>query len=265
MLQPKSTSSDKTLEEAIHFLLQHRDCRAKHLEVTVVDKESGESRRGDSASLSFRLLDLSWIPPKWWKMVTGTTKRDLPVEKVDRRYFEICLFSCVMLELKSGDLFIEGSEKYGDYTTQLISWEEYQASISTYCEQTGFSMDADEFVTNLKTWLTSTVLSVDASFPANESVLIENGKPIIKRLTKRERPKGLDQILELLEQRIPVCNITDVLSDTEHWLNWTQHFHPVSGYETKLSSPQQRYITTTFSYAHFVRWFTKNRKPQKPL
>jgi hypothetical protein len=107
--------------------------------------------------------------------------------------------------------------------------------------------------------------SVDASFPANESVSIENGKPVIKRLTKREKPKGLDQILGLLEQRIPVCNITDVLSDTEHWLNWTQHFHPVSGYETKLLFPQQRYITTAFCYAHFVRWFTKKRKPQKPL
>jgi len=30
-----------------------------------------------------------------------------------------------MLELKSGDLFIEGSEKYGDYREQLISWDEY--------------------------------------------------------------------------------------------------------------------------------------------
>lgn len=43
-----------------------------------------------------------------------------------------------MLELKSGDLFIEGSEKYGDYGDQLISWDEYWASLDTYCEQIGW-------------------------------------------------------------------------------------------------------------------------------
>ena len=48
-------------------------------------------------------------------MVTGTANPNAIVDSVDRRYFEICLFSCVMLELKSGDLFIEGSDKFGDY------------------------------------------------------------------------------------------------------------------------------------------------------
>ena len=40
----------------------------------------------------------------------------------------------------------------------------------------------------------------------------------------------------------------DVLSDTEHWLNWTRYFHPVSGYESKLDDPQKRYIITAFCY-----------------
>ena len=217
ILHPRSSSSDTALEEAIDFLIQHRHRRAKRLMTTI--SESGEERT----------LNLSWIPSKWWKVVTGSAKRDATVSSVDRRYLEICLFSCVMLGLKSGDLFIEGSEKYGDYRDQLISWDEYWASLDTYCEQIGCPADPDMFVHHLKERLTSTILSADASFPSNESVSIKNGKPVIRRLTKREKPRGLDTIERLLAQRIPECNIMDVLSDTEHWLSWTRHFHPVSG------------------------------------
>jgi len=235
---PRATSSDKTLEKAIDFLIQHRHRRTKSLQIIWDDNVSGKNK----------ILDLSWIPPKWWKSVTRSAKRDTSVDSVDRRYFEICLFSCVMLGLKSGDLFIEESEKYGDYGDQLISWDEYWNSLDTYCEQVGCSADPDTFMNHLKERLASTILSVDASFPSNESVSIKNGEPVIHRIAKREKPRGLDTIERLLAQRIPQCNIMDVLSDTEHWLSWTGHFHPVSGYESKLEDPQQRYIIATFCY-----------------
>src|SRR4030067_2106682 len=117
-----------------------------------------------------------------------------------------------MLEVKSGDLFIEGSEKYGDYREQLISWEEYYANIENYCKQVGCPTDPDVFVAGLREQLTSDVLSVDALFPFNESVSIQNGQPVIRKLTNNEKPKGLDVIEDLLAQRIPECNIMDVLS-----------------------------------------------------
>jgi len=30
----------------------------------------------------------------------------------------------------------------------------------------------------------------------------------------------------LLSERMPECSIVDVLTDTEHWLNWTSAFGP---------------------------------------
>ncbi len=50
------------------------------------------------------ILDLSWVPDKWWKLVTGSLNRNRMPAKVDRRHFEVCLFSQIVGELKSGDL-----------------------------------------------------------------------------------------------------------------------------------------------------------------
>ncbi len=237
-LQPKSTSSDKALEEAIIFLINNKNSRAKQLSIKASEKESEPKT----------ILDLSWIPNKWWRVVTGKTSRDADVDKVDRRYFEICLCSQVWLELKSGDLFIEGSEKFGDWRNQLISWEEYNSSLETYCQQTGCTTNPNEFVKELKTWLTETIRRVDATFPANESVSIKDGEPVIHQYNRTEKPEGFAKIEQLIEQRLPEYDILDILSDTEHWLNWTKHFSPISGFETRLVYPQQGYIASTFCY-----------------
>jgi hypothetical protein len=102
----KSSSQDRSVEEAISFLLTHRTTKGQWLENTTH-------------------LPVAWIPEKWWPLVTGRTRRAASVPKVDKRYFELCLFSQIWLELKSGDLYVEGSEAFSDYRAQLVSPEEY--------------------------------------------------------------------------------------------------------------------------------------------
>ena len=70
-----------------------------------------------------RPFDLSWVGEKWWPLLTGRTAREPAPAEVDRRYFEICLFTQVVNELKSGD--------------QLVSWQEYERDVAGYAEQAG--------------------------------------------------------------------------------------------------------------------------------
>jgi hypothetical protein len=99
----RSTSQDTTVEAALACLRMHRTSKRNWLD------------------LSATPLDLSWVPDKWWTLVTGTTVRTRAPRQVNRRHFEVCLFSQVIAELKSGDLRIEGSEQFADYREQLIA------------------------------------------------------------------------------------------------------------------------------------------------
>ena len=76
-------------------------------------------------------------PQEVVETVAGISTRDIPLRSVDRKNFELCVFSCVMQELKSGDLCVPGSERFGDYRNQLISWQEYEAKAEAYCRQVG--------------------------------------------------------------------------------------------------------------------------------
>ncbi len=108
---PVSTSQDRGVERAIAFLLAHRTDRRARLRLIV------EAAQADAATAR-QALDLSWVGEKWWPLLTGHTARDLVPAGVGRRYFEICPFTQVANERKSGDLCIPGSEECSDYREQ---------------------------------------------------------------------------------------------------------------------------------------------------
>jgi len=67
---------------------------------------------------------------------------------------------------------------------------------------------------------------------------------------RRELPAfGTLLILErLLKARMVPAGVLEALADTEHWLGWTRHFGPLSGFEAKLDCPRERYLATVFCY-----------------
>jgi hypothetical protein len=234
-----STSNDKTLEQAVRFLLSHRHSRREWLDVVA----NSEGKKEPVA-----LVDLTFIPDKWRKLVTGKSKLDATITRVNRKYFELCLFTQIMLELKSGDLCIKGGNQFDDYRNQLITWEEYKEQVTDYGKLVNLPVDAKAFVKHLKTQLQSVALAVDASFPDNEYIRLEKGELVLKRQKRNNRPSDFDTINQLLSERMPITSILDVLIDTERWLNLSRDFGPLSGLKTKITNPAKRFVITLFCY-----------------
>jgi hypothetical protein len=224
-----STSQDRSVEEAIAILRAHQD--TKEPELTDITQ-----------------LTLTWIPDKWWPLVTGRTRRAARVTKVDRRYFEVCLFSQIWMELKSGDLAVTGSETFRDYREQLVSLVEYEREVAEYAEQVGVPVDGKAFVTKLRTWLETLATQTEAAFPHNEYARLENDEIVLRKLARRPVPDGVQSLERAWHERMPQMHLLDILSETDHWLQWTRHFGPLSGFEAKLDRPRERYVTTAFCY-----------------
>lgn len=236
-----SSTQDKSLEKAIAFIQAHRNTRK--LWVSAVENTSDNS---DSQS-QLVPLDLSWVPSTWWSLVTGQKKRNPYPEKIQQRYLELCVFSHILLGLRAGDLYIEGSYEFDDYYRQLISWEEYDARVEEYGKLLNIPTDPKKFVTHVRQWLTSVAKKTDQSFPQNSEAYFKNQRLVIRR-AKSKHPKGLEELRTLITERIKPVSLLDILIDTEHWLNWTRFFGPISGYEAKIEQPVPRYLATIFGF-----------------
>ncbi|MBX9692807.1 MAG: DUF4158 domain-containing protein, partial [Cyanobacteria bacterium] len=224
-----STSQDQALLGAIKFVAEHRNNRTEWLTAP-------------------QDLDLSFISDTWMPLITGKKNPNALFDKVHRRNFELCVFTQVMNELKSGDLCIPLSDKYRDYRDQLISWEDYEAGIHLFGEQAGIQTEAKSFVENLQKELNAAAFKADQGFIENEYLSIENGEPTLKRLTASNKPSGLETFEATLKQYMKENDVLNILWETDQWLNWTKHFGPISGLDPKFENPQQRYVITSFCY-----------------
>jgi hypothetical protein len=191
-----STTQDRALIAAIAFLLAHKGVHSKWLAI------SHAPLTEDNVDSPSPLLDLSFVADKWWPLVTGNKDRGASVSCVDRRYFELCVFSNVMLELKSGDLCVPGSDQFSDYRKELVSEDEFERGVALYGEQAGIPVDGPSFIARLRGQLEAAAKRADDTFPANEYLRIENGEPVLKRLSRKPEPDGLLRLEQQLAERM---------------------------------------------------------------
>ena len=77
----RATTQDTSMEAALRFLRAAQASRGDWLVTAVVEYEdTPEEQRVE-------LLDLSWVPDVWWKLVSGTSRRVRCPDRVQRRYF----------------------------------------------------------------------------------------------------------------------------------------------------------------------------------
>ncbi len=228
IIELRSTNQDQAILEALAFVFRHRKSHKSWL--TLSEDTS---------------LDLDWIPEKWQKMVI---LHDKHTTQVNRRYFELCVFTQVAQDLKSGDLYVVSSDHYADFRDQLVSWEEYKSQLAEYGRLVEIETDPPELIAELKQKLNHIASVTDKAFPDNDQVRIEDGELIIRKNPKKSIPKGLERIKSALDEHLPQTNILDALIDTEKWLNLSRIFKPLSGHESKLKDHQKRFVATLFCY-----------------
>jgi TnpA family transposase len=191
-------------------------------------------------------VDLSFASERWVKVVRRPASEGPPT---NRRYLEVCVFSYLASELRSGDMCVLGSESFADYRKQLLPWEECLQRLPAYCEKVGLPGTAKEFVASLKTQLEKTAQQLDEKFPScrGDVSINEAGEPVLRRVIARDIPPSAISLQTALMQRMPARHVLDIMANIEHWIQFTRHFGPMSGNEPKLKEPAERYLMTIFA------------------
>lgn len=220
-----STSQDQSLITALEFLIEN------------------ESRRGDYLE---QAVDLSFAAEKWHKIILNKISGE---SFYDRKHFEVCVFSSLMSELKSGDIAIEGSEEYADYREQLLAWEECEPLVEEYCREVELPSTANSFIIKLKNELAQTAETVDRGFPRNDAFSFNaKGELVLKKSAGKDSSAKTRALETVLHERMPERHLLDVLAGVEHHTNLTRHFGPLSGSDAKIERPVERYLLTLFTY-----------------
>jgi TnpA family transposase len=228
-----SSSEDKSIETALHFIKHYRSSHKDWIEITDNDEIP---------------VDLSLLSQQWFKLVTGLKKGE-PVAKIHRHYYEIAVLYVLMGDLNCSDAYVKDAYVYDDPNKQFISWEKFYENVDEYCELSGLPTNRNQLIEQLKTKLHETAQKVNDNYHDNVYLVInEEGKPALKKLPANKTHPELDKIKKAVMAEMPVISIVDAMVDVERWLNLSVFFKPLSGQESKIANYSPRFIATSLSY-----------------
>lgn len=191
------------------------------------------------------VVDLSFASERWRTLVI----RDDPLRPTNRRFLEVCVFSYLSRDLRSGDIFIEGSESFADDRKQLLPWCECEKQLAVYCDRVGIDATPQACCDTLRQLLADTASDIDRDFPhrSNDVTISSSGEPTVKRTEAKEIPASAISLQATISNRIVPRNLLDILRNIDDWTGFTRHFGPLSGSDPKLRDARARYLLTTFS------------------
>lgn len=220
----QATSQDRTVAEALTAVLAHAE---------------------DTTPLLPATLDLAWVNPLWRKAIEVTRDKRLWYKKLA---LEMCVCSYVVLELKTGDLAVAGSEQFVDYREQLLPWAECQQRLADYCEVSGLPKTAKGFVAQLQRDLPEKCEAANQRLKQTPLKTNPDGQPTLPRPPAQPRSKAFRSFEELVLSRLPERSLLDILWDVAHYTHYTRHFGPLSGTDPKLQEAADVYVVTNFAF-----------------
>jgi TnpA family transposase len=235
-LKFEATSADRSVLDALHHALAHWALTRDHIPGQVVTlDEDGEEVRVE--------IDTSFASGNWQKVIRDRSRPG----KLVRRHFEACVFAYLAEELRTGDVAVSGANEYANWAANLLSWQDCQPKLAEFCTEAGLPATAEEFTADLKDRLTRAATELDAGYPDNADLVIDDaGIPTLKRRAGSGTTGSAAALLAAIKHRLPKRSLIEIVARTAYWLEWWRHFGPASGSDPKLADPQDRYALTTF-------------------
>jgi TnpA family transposase len=128
-----------------------------------------------------------------------------------------------------------------------LNWEECDLLVEDYLQELKFPNSAEKFVALLKDNLLQMARKVDKLYPKLPDFIIdETGVPVLKKVPTIKPTKKTSKLLDKIRRRMPERSLLDTLCLTHHLTGWAYEFGHISGVDSRLDNPIERYILNAF-------------------
>lgn len=252
-IELEATTAERSVIEAVEFLRALRGFKSAYVpeQLTVPrpapasPTDSGDAGDvGGGGPVTLRINVDAFASGQWRKILRNADRPGMLV----RRHLEVCVFSYLAAELRSGDIAVPGSDSYANLHDQLMSWEECRPLVPAFCAQAGIPADAAGLAGHYRDQLATTAAAVDAGYPGNTDLVLESGRPMLRRRKGAERRPAALELEAAIHDRLPQRALLDILTRTAYLLGWHRHFGPASGSDPKIRDAMARYVLTAFAH-----------------
>jgi len=207
-------------------LLNCIDFKAAPAGATAIDALRYLSNLGTSHKQILDEPPLDIITKPWKRLVFDSEGR------ITKRGYTLCFLDKLQDSLRRRDVYIEGSDRWGDPREKLLQGADWLANRTQICRSLGHPVLPHDAIDNLTQQLDSTYKKVAASFTKNDAVRMDlSGKYpalTITNLDKLEKPPSLTLLSEQVTELLPQVDLTELLLEIHAHTGFANEFTHVS-------------------------------------
>ena len=183
----------------------------KAIELLREMNESGKRKLPQSAPRGF--VRQRWVP----HVFTG--------DEIDRCFYELCALSELRNSLRSGDVWVAGSRRYGDFESYLIPKDSWPGVRERGAVGVAVKTDCDTYLNERRNVLHEQLLRVAslAEKGALPEARLEDGCLHFTALA-RSVPETAEEWTERAYDLLPRIKLTDLLTEVDGWTRFTGCF-----------------------------------------
>jgi len=171
---------------------------------------------------------VDFVPKKWSTAV-------LQEGEVNKHAWEFALLHEARSALRSGDLTVEGSQRYAPWDSDLYTPEQWAKRRTTWYAENGLPEDGATYLKALLADLHEQTLKVARHLPRNQDARIEGDKLVLTALEKVELPQETLSARATLVSLFPLTGLPELLMEVDHWT----HFTPIFAHLTRRHTPSE--------------------------
>ena len=159
-----------------------------------------------------------FVRPRWEPYVFGDDG------SIDRAGFEACVLSKLKDGLRSGDVYVGGSNRFRDFEDYLLPRHAWEGMLASGDVPVAVNPNLDEYLAERGELLHGELSKVARMLPKGElpGVELENGELRVSRL-KKDEPEGLDNFRRRLYSFLPRIRLTDLLVEVDAMTGFSGH------------------------------------------
>lgn len=135
---------------------------------------------------------------------------------MNRHAWEFALLHEARSALCSGDLTVEGSQRYAPWDSDLYTPEDWARRRTTWYAENGLPEDGATYLKALLADLHEKILKVARRLPRNQDARIEGDKLVLTALEKVELPQEALSARAILVSLFPLTGLPELLMEVDH-------------------------------------------------
>jgi TnpA family transposase len=171
---------------------------------------------------------LEFVPARWRPYVN-----DNPDPTKRRHYFELCVLWELRGALRAGDVWLEGSRRYADPETYLVPREDWPGLRAEVCREIQAPEDGTDRLREHEQGLNGLLDRVEALVAKGGDVRMEGDDLVVSPLEAEERPASTAELERLLDERLPLVELSELLIEVDGWTRFSDDFEHAGGTEPR--------------------------------